>query len=100
MAQKVDEAPYGISDLPDGYLSVLSWEELKMIAEHRFLKAGEPWDKLKGWLDEHQVYPKREESAVRIFSLDWFQMVGLVHVTGWWAQEKREEDNPPYADLA
>jgi hypothetical protein len=100
MAQKFDDRPYGISDIPDGYVGGLSWDELKTVAEMRFIQAGEPQDKLKAWLDDHQVYPKREENAVRVGGLDWFQMVGLMHDIGEWVREKREADHPYGADLA
>jgi hypothetical protein len=99
MAQKFDDAPYGISDIPEGYLGSLSWDELRIVAEMRYIQAGQPHDRLKAFLDDHHVYPKRETSDRRIMSLDWFQMLGLLHATGDWLREKREADNPYGADL-
>jgi hypothetical protein len=100
MAQKFDDKPHAVSDIPEGHLGGLSWEEAKMVAEHRFVRAGEPHDRLKAWLDDHQVYPKREENAVRVYSLDWFQMLGLMAEAQQWVLDKREEENPYGADLA
>jgi hypothetical protein len=99
MPPKFDDKPHAVSDIPEGHLGGLTWEEAKMVAEHRFVRAGEPHDRLKAWLDDHQVYPKREENAVRVYGLDWFQMLGLVAEIGLWVQEHREEADPPRADL-
>jgi hypothetical protein len=96
MAQKFDDAPYGISDIPDGYVGGLSWEELKVVAEMRFNQAAQPHDKLKAWLDDHQVYPKGAEADRRIMELDWFGMLGLMHEAKLWLDEKREADHPPH----
>ena len=50
------------------------------------------------WLDDHDVYPKRETPERRVMSLDWFQMLGLMREAGYWVQEQREEADPPGAD--
>lgn len=100
MAQKFDDVPYGISDIPDGYVGGLSWEELHMVAGDRYVRAGEPHDRLQGWLDDHQVYPKRADVQTRILSLDWFGMLGLMHEAKLWLDEKREADHPPLEDTA
>jgi hypothetical protein len=42
MAQKFDDQPHAVSDIPEGHLGSLSWEEARMVAEHRFVRAGEP----------------------------------------------------------
>jgi hypothetical protein len=100
MPPKFDDKPHAVSDIPEGHLGGLTWEEAKMVAERRYVEAGEPHDRLKAWLDDHQVYPKREENAVRVYGLDWFQMLGLMAATADWLNEKREEDNPYGSDLA
>jgi hypothetical protein len=100
MAQKFDDRPYGITDIPEGYMGGLSWDELHMIAGDRYVRAGEPHDRLTAWLDDHQVYPKRANFHTRILSLDWFGMLGLVRELGLWVQEKREADHPYGSDLA
>ena len=100
MPPKFDDKPHPVSDIPEGHLGGLSWDEAHTIAGARYVEAGEPHDKLAGWLDDHQVYPKRADVNTRILSLDWFQMISLMAEAGHWRDEKREEDNPYGADLA
>lgn len=98
MPQKFDDVQHGISDIPGGYIGGLSWDELKMVAWRRYEAAGKPQDKLTAWLDDHQVYPKREDPEYRVLQLDWFQMLGLMRETAFWEHEARVEANPPFAD--
>ena len=100
MPPKFDDQPHAVSDIPEGHLGGLSWEEARRVAERRYVEAGEPQDKLRAFLDDHQVYPKRAELGERVMNLDWFQMLGLMAEAGEWVREKREEDNPYGADLA
>jgi hypothetical protein len=92
--QKFDDQPLGVSDIPEGHLGSLTWEEAHLLFRQRYSAAGEPLDKVQAWLDDHQVYPKREVPAYRVMQLDWFQMISLMAEAGHW----REEANPPGAE--
>jgi hypothetical protein len=86
------------SDIPEAEVYGLSWQEMHTVTLMRFREAGQPWDKLKAWLDQHDVYPKRATEDVRIQKLDWFALSSLMRAAKVWVDQKRDEDHPPGAE--
>lgn len=76
------------SDIPGAEVDGLTWEELKVVAELRFMKAGRPMDKLTAWLDDHIVGSRSADPELRIRKLDWWGMRSLMGEARVWMDER------------
>ena len=85
--------PFEQSDIPCSDLHGLSHDETLMVFSHRFKKAGEPWDLLQAWLDDHYVGYRGSDPQRRVLELDHFGMSALM-------REARDWVDPPRSDLA
>lgn len=74
----------------------VSMGELYDRCRRRFGDAYRPYDRLKGWLDSHDVYPKRADMDTRVRALPREGLMSLLYTLEDWA----EEANPPREDLA
>jgi len=90
--------PFDQSDIPGSEINGLSHDELLLIFSRRFKDAGEPWDKLQAWLDDHYVGSQGSDPQRRVLSLDWFGMGSLMREARFWRDERREEEHPPGED--
>ena len=82
-----------VSDIPTSEINGLTHDELLLIFSRRFKEAGEPWDLLQRWLDDHYVGYQGQDPQARVLTLDWFAMGSLM-------REAREWMHPLGADLA
>lgn len=90
--------PFDQSDIPESELAGLRHDEMLLIFSRRFKEAGEPWDKLVGWLDDHYIGFQGHDPQRRVLSLDWFGMGALMRECRWWIEDRRLEEHPPGAD--
>jgi hypothetical protein len=88
------------SDIPGAEVDTLTHTELRMVALHRFKRAGEPYDKLKVFLDDVQASADWRTRACalddRVNCLDWWGLRALCSEARVWMDEK----DPPRSDLA
>lgn len=82
------------SDIPGAEVDSLTWDELRAVAELRFRKAGQPFDKLVAWLDDHLVGSRSADPELRINKLDWWGLRSLMGEARVWMDERY----PPLED--
>lgn len=90
-----------VSDIPEAEFAGLTWDEMRTITLMRYREAGEPHDKLRGWLDDHKVKDRSVRVADlngRIMLLDWMGMGSLMRQARFWVLDARDEQFPPGQD--